>query len=67
MINYKELIKSFTKEDYENGRVNLHIHSTYSDGKATFENIVSQAKEKNLKAFAISDHNTVQGHIDNRG
>ena len=65
MINYKELIKSFTKEDYENGRVNLHIHSTYSDGKATFENIVSQAKEKNLKAFAISDHNTVQGHIDN--
>lgn len=65
MKNYKELIKSFTKDDYKTGKVNLHIHSTYSDGKAEFTAIIAQAREKNLKAFAISDHNTVQGHIDN--
>lgn len=64
MLNYSEIIKSLTKDDYINGRANLHIHTTYSDGKASFEEILRQAKEKELKAFAISDHNTVQGHID---
>ena len=62
-MSYKELIKNFTEEDYKEGRVNLHIHTTYSDGKADFMSIVNCAK--NYKAIAISDHNTVQGHIDN--
>lgn len=62
-MNYKELIKSFTEDDYKEGRVNLHIHTTYSDGKADFMSIVEQAK--NYKAIAITDHNTVNGYIDN--
>lgn len=66
MKNYKELISTFTKEDYTNKRVNLHIHTTYSDGLATFKEIEQQAKEKNYKYIAISDHNTVQGHLDNQ-
>lgn len=64
MKNYLELIKSFTKEDYEKGRVNLHIHTTYSDGKASFSEITTQAKANCLKAFAITDHNTVKGHLE---
>ena len=63
--NTKELIKSFTREDYENGLVNLHIHTTYSDGCGDFADIVRQAQAKGLKAIAITDHNTVRGHIDN--
>jgi hypothetical protein len=63
-MDYKELIKSFTKEDYLEGRVNLHIHSAYSDGKATFKDLEEQALKK-YKAFSITDHNTVQGHVDN--
>lgn len=66
MKNYKELISTFTKEDYTNKRVNLHIHTTYSDGLGTFKEIEQQAKEKNYKYIAISDHNTVQGHLDNQ-
>ena len=65
MKNYKELIKSFTKEDYEQGRVNLHIHSIYSDGQADFEEIQTLAKSKGCQYYAITDHNTLQGHIDN--
>lgn len=65
MKNYKELIKSFTKEDYLNKKVNLHIHSTYSDGLAEFLDIEKQANTKGYKYIAISDHNTVKGHIDN--
>ena len=62
-MDYKELIKSFIEEDYESGRVNLHIHTNYSDGKADFKTIAEQSK--NYKALAICDHNTVQGHVDN--
>jgi predicted metal-dependent phosphoesterase TrpH len=45
--------------------VNLHIHTTYSDGEADFLNVVEQAKEKGCKLIAITDHNTVNGHIEN--
>ena len=65
MNDYKELINSFTKEDFVQNRVNLHIHTTYSDGKAEFADVVSQAKNKGLEYIAVCDHNTVQGHIDN--
>lgn len=61
-MNYIELIKSFTKDDYINNRVNLHIHSTYSDGKADFKTLVNKF---DYKYMAITDHNTVQGHVDN--
>lgn len=60
-MDYKELIKSFTEKDYENG-VNLHIHTTCSDGKATPEEIVNQTKNKGYTYIAISDHNTVEAH-----
>lgn len=65
MTDYKELIKSFTKEDYENNRVNLHLHSTYSDGSGDFRDLIKQAKEKGCKKIAISDHNTLNGYIEN--
>ena len=65
MIDYKELIKNFSKEDYLNNKVNLHIHTKYSDGKAGFLSILKQSKEKNYKYIAITDHNTIQGHLDN--
>ena len=65
MTNDVDLIKSLTKQDYENNKVNLHIHSVFSDGKSTVESIVNQAKAKGYKAFAITDHNTIQAHIEN--
>lgn len=60
MNNIKELLSNFTKEDYEK-YVNLHIHTTYSDGKCTPDKILQQVKEIGLKYFAITDHNTVEG------
>ncbi len=63
MIDYKELIKSFTEEDYKEHRVNLHIHTTYSDGAGDFASLVRQAD--GYKAIAISDHNTIEGYLEN--
>ena len=65
MKNYKELIKTFKKEDYEQKRVNLHIHSLYSDGVASFQEIEENAAKNGIQYYAISDHNTLQGHIEN--
>lgn len=59
---YRDEIKNFSKEDFENNRVNLHIHTTFSDGKADASSIVAQAKEKGYKKIAICDHNTMEAH-----
>ena len=63
MSEITDKIKNLTKEDFEKGRVNLHIHSSYSDGSASFPDIAEQAKQK-YKLFSVTDHNTVQGYID---
>ena len=62
MNNLREKLKSLTKEDYTNHKVDLHIHTYYSDGEGKWEQILSSAKEKGYKLIAITDHNTVQVH-----
>lgn len=62
MKNYKELIESFTKEDYPS-RVNLHVHSTCSDGRTDAKTLVEQAKKLGLKHISISDHNTLNAYL----
>jgi predicted metal-dependent phosphoesterase TrpH len=37
----------------------LHIHTTYSDGLLSPEEVVRKARELNLKAIAIADHDAV--------
>ena len=39
----------------------LHIHTTYSDGSFTPQEIVDKAKKAGFKAIAISDHDTLEG------
>lgn len=41
--------------------IDLHIHSTYSDGTCTPEEIVALAKENSLTAIALTDHDSVGG------
>lgn len=57
----KNLLKSLTKKDYQAG-VNLHIHSTFSDGKLTPQELLQDAKDKGFTLIAISDHNTVEAY-----
>jgi hypothetical protein len=44
--------------------VDLHVHSTRSDGTYTPAELVDYAIEKGLKAFALTDHDTVDGLDD---
>lgn len=43
------------------GFIDLHVHSTASDGAKTPEELVRYACEKGLYAFALTDHDTVSG------
>jgi len=40
-------------------RVDLHAHSTFSDGLLSPEQLVARAVEKHLAALAVTDHDTV--------
>ncbi|MGB9902256.1 CehA/McbA family metallohydrolase [Methanothrix sp.] len=42
-------------------RFDLHIHSRYSDGRASVEEILRIARRKRLDGIAVTDHNTLDG------
>ena len=41
--------------------IDLHVHTTASDGTMSPEEVVRYAKDRGLKAIAITDHDTVDG------
>lgn len=41
--------------------IDLHVHSTASDGTLTPREVVKLAKESGLVAIALTDHDTIQG------
>lgn len=46
-------------------KADLHIHSNYSDGRPTINEILDYVENKtSLDAIAISDHNTIEGALE---
>ncbi|MGB9775883.1 MAG: PHP domain-containing protein [Anaerolineae bacterium] len=45
----------------QQGRVDLHVHTTASDGSLTPAEVVQLALEQGLAAIALTDHDTVAG------
>ena len=46
--------------------IDLHVHTTASDGQYTPSQIISKAAEKNIKVIAITDHDTTAGLTEAR-
>lgn len=42
-------------------KIDLHIHTTASDGRATPAEVVHRASDLGMKAIAITDHDSVEG------
>ena len=42
--------------------IDLHIHSTFSDGTFSPAEIIEEAERCSLKAIALTDHDTVAGN-----
>ncbi len=47
--------------------VDLHIHTSHSDGRQTPQEVVDRALELRLKAIAITDHDAVTGYEEAAG
>jgi predicted metal-dependent phosphoesterase TrpH len=43
------------------GRVDLHVHTTHSDGQYTTAEVVELARRTGLSAVAVTDHDTLSG------
>ena len=41
--------------------IDLHLHSYYSDGELSPNELIKQAKQKNISIIAITDHDTILG------
>ena len=50
--------------DYNGKYIDLHTHSTTSDGSMTPAELVRHAYERGLSAVALTDHDTVAGVED---
>ncbi len=44
------------------GFIDLHMHTTFSDGLCSPENLRDIVRGKKLKAFAVTDHDTIEGY-----
>ena len=44
-------------------KIDMHFHSTCSDGKNTHEEILDQAKKKGLEFIALTDHDNISGEF----
>ena len=42
--------------------VDLHTHTTYSDGASSLELLLKEAEENNVTVLSITDHDTVDAY-----
>jgi predicted metal-dependent phosphoesterase TrpH len=57
----RDLLADFLDTSSIMGGVDFHLHSTYSDGAETPFEVVATVVENGLKAFALTDHDTMAG------
>jgi len=50
-----------TKEEKTEKKIDLHVHTTASDGTLSPTQVVFEAKKQNASAIAITDHDTTAG------
>ena len=62
MENLREVLNNLSESDFTKGKVNLHIHTSCSDGIGDYKQVVSAAKEKGYQYISITDHNTIEAH-----
>ncbi len=62
--NYK---KGIIKYKGEFNMIDLHIHTTHSDGQMSVKEILDKAKENNIKVISFCDHNVVGAYKELEG
>lgn len=62
MNNIAEKLRKYTREEYADKKIDLHIHTVCSDGMGDCEQILKSAKDKGYQLISITDHNTIEVH-----
>jgi hypothetical protein len=44
--------------------IDLHMHTRHSDGTSTVADVIDMVRRRNLRAFAITDHDTLAGYFE---
>lgn len=44
--------------------IDLHIHTTYSDGTDSVEELLKKAEDKQLEVISITDHDEVGSYFE---
>lgn len=44
--------------------IDIHSHTTYSDGSSGVEDLLNEAERLNLSLLSITDHNTIQAYLE---
>ncbi len=57
-------MSSSLSSDADAGFIDLHIHSTFSDGRLTPRQILETAAHRRLKAVSVTDHDAVAGTVE---
>ena len=45
-------------------KIDLHIHSNYSDGSFSIDDLLKNIRVAGLTTFALTDHDTIEGCIE---
>src|ERR1700730_17880892 len=60
----KKMTPIQAQESGKHGKADLHMHSTYSDGSATIEQILEHVQENTeLDVIALTDHDVIEGSL----
>ena len=46
------------------GKIDLHLHTTHSDGILSVKELLQKAIHSGIKALSITDHDTIDGYIE---
>jgi len=49
--------------DFQGKKIDLHIHTTYSDGTYTPKEIIQAVRDLGFSTIAITDHDTIDGYL----
>ena len=47
-----------------NKKIDLHIHTTMSDGALTPKEVIDEAEKNGVSVIAIADHDTIEAYND---
>lgn len=48
-------------QEYRKGIIDLHMHSTASDGTDNAEELLQRVREAGISVFSVTDHDTIEG------